>query len=354
MKNFTLLLTTILLFALASCTQKANILIKGTIDASISELEGRTLELTVKNKKDTVVLKGIVLNNRFEICGHIDEAQWTIVRWEDVPAFMLVLEKGNITIDIKQEDGEKYVRTGGTENNRLLQAFADDLNEVLKDISAIEKEDEDLAYDMYYSFLQGQIAPIINTEAGKCLFRSYYYLFTMDDIDAFFAGMTEETLKDENIKRIHSAFELQKATAEGKDFTDFAALTPEGETLALSEIVGQKAFVLVDFWASWCGPCRRSMPQMKELYRKYNNALEILGVSLDDDKDAWLGAIKSMELTWKHISDLKGWESEPAKKYGVRSIPCTILINSEGKIVGRNIAHERIAEIIDEATATAK
>ncbi|MBQ7449608.1 MAG: redoxin domain-containing protein [Paludibacteraceae bacterium] len=348
MKNFTFFLTTLFLIALTSCTQKANVLVKGTIDDGISDLEGKELVINIKNNNETGQLKGTVKNHHFEICGHIDEPQWTVVRWEIAPPFLVILEAGTVSIDIKLTDGEPVIRVGGTESNNILQQFTDREKEFETALEAETELSEDELFDKYREFVKGEIIPQINTLGGKCLFSNYFYLFTLPDLDEIFGSMTDQTLQDERIKRIHTAYELQKTTAEGETYTDFSAKTPEGTTLTLSEIVGRKEFVLVDFWASWCGPCRASMPQMKQLYDKYGEYLDILGVSLDNDKDAWTGAIKSLDLPWKHISDLKGWDSEPAKKYGVRSIPCTVLINSEGTILGRNLSHEKIAEIIEQ------
>ncbi|MEM9992018.1 MAG: TlpA disulfide reductase family protein [Bacteroidota bacterium] len=121
----------------------------------------------------------------------------------------------------------------------------------------------------------------------------------------------------------------------GVEAPDFEMATPEGEQLKMSDLRGK--VVLVDFWASWCGPCRRENPRVVKLYNKYKDkGFEILGVSLDSNKDRWLKAIKDDRLTWPQVSDLRGWQNAAAKMYGVRSIPHTMLLDAEGKIIGRN------------------
>ena len=134
---------------------------------------------------------------------------------------------------------------------------------------------------------------------------------------------------------------LKKKMAQARTFMtgveapDFAMQTPEGETLKMSDLRGK--VLLVDFWASWCGPCRKENPKVVRLYEKYKDkGFEILGVSLDSKKDRWINAIAQDGLTWPQISDLKGWKNEAAKMYGVRSIPTTLLLDAEGKIIGRN------------------
>ncbi len=117
---------------------------------------------------------------------------------------------------------------------------------------------------------------------------------------------------------------------------DFTQRTPEGEEMSLSDFRGK--VVLVDFWASWCGPCRRENPNVVRLYDKYKDqGFEVLGVSLDRTKDKWLKAIEKDNLGWSHVSDLKGWKNEVAKMYSVRSIPHTVLVDREGKIIARNL-----------------
>lgn len=112
--------------------------------------------------------------------------------------------------------------------------------------------------------------------------------------------------------------------------------TPEGPNLALSSLRGQ--YVLIDFWASWCGPCRKENPNVVAAYNKYHSkGFEIYGVSLDKDKAKWLQAIQQDGLIWKHVSDLGGWGAKPAQDYGINSIPATVLLDKEGKIMARNL-----------------
>jgi len=138
-------------------------------------------------------------------------------------------------------------------------------------------------------------------------------------------------------------YELSRTTTftPGMIAPDLVGNTPEGEPYALSKMRGK--YVLIDFWASWCGPCRRENPNVVALYGKYKDkGFDILGVSLDRTEDAWKKAIEQDNLTWKHISDLKGWKSEHAALYSVTSIPQTLLIDPEGKIIQRNLRGEQL------------
>jgi len=142
--------------------------------------------------------------------------------------------------------------------------------------------------------------------------------------------------------------ELRTSVSSAKNFIigavapDFEQKTPEGESMKLSDLRGK--VVLVDFWASWCGPCRRENPNVVNLYNKYKaDGFDVLGVSLDRTKNKWTGAIEKDKLEWHHVSDLKGWKNAVAKQYSVRSIPHTILLDRDGKIIARNIRSHELA-----------
>ncbi|MEY3051534.1 MAG: hypothetical protein RLY31_1319 [Bacteroidota bacterium] len=122
----------------------------------------------------------------------------------------------------------------------------------------------------------------------------------------------------------------------GGDAPDFSMNDPDGKPVRLSDFRGK--VVLVDFWASWCGPCRRENPNVVRMYQQYQpKGFDILGVSLDRTRDPWLAAIEKDGLTWTHVSDLKGWGNEAARMYGVSSIPHTVLVDRDGKIIARNL-----------------
>jgi peroxiredoxin len=136
--------------------------------------------------------------------------------------------------------------------------------------------------------------------------------------------------------RLKKELEDTRSLMVGGTAPDFSQATPEGETLKLSELRGK--VVLLDFWASWCGPCRKENPNVVRVYEKYKDqGFEILGISLDSKRDRWLQAIEKDGLGWYHVSDLKGWQNEVAQTYGVHSIPHTILLDQEGRILARNL-----------------
>lgn len=137
-------------------------------------------------------------------------------------------------------------------------------------------------------------------------------------------------------QQIETQFNTEAKLMEGAIAPDFTLKTPNGEDLSLSSLRGK--VVLIDFWASWCGPCRRENPNVRKLYRRFHyKGFEILGVSLDNDGNRWKGAIQADSLTWPHVSDLRGWQSSAAQLYQVSSIPQTYLIDKDGRIMAKGL-----------------
>ncbi|MBP7184841.1 MAG: TlpA family protein disulfide reductase [Saprospiraceae bacterium] len=131
---------------------------------------------------------------------------------------------------------------------------------------------------------------------------------------------------------------------------DFTATTAKGDSMSLSSLRGK--YVLIDFWASWCAPCRRENPNVVKMYNEYHNkGFDIIGVSLDTKRENWLAAIEKDSLTWHHVSDLKGWSSPIADQYGVTSIPHTVLLSKDGFIMDVDLRGEaleaRLKQIFD-------
>ncbi|NPA42750.1 MAG: TlpA family protein disulfide reductase [Chlorobi bacterium] len=146
---------------------------------------------------------------------------------------------------------------------------------------------------------------------------------------------------------------LQKelVTAVGQKAPDFAAPTPEGDTLRMSDVLKNSKVLIIDFWASWCKPCRVENPYVVEIYKKYHDkGLNIIGVSLDKpgDRDKWLKAIKDDQLDWYHVSNLQFWQDPVARLYGINSIPATLILDKDGVIRAKNLRRQRLENKIKE------
>ncbi len=154
-----------------------------------------------------------------------------------------------------------------------------------------------------------------------------------------------------NIDKIIDHLNVLDKVAVGKKFTDFEMGDPDGTMRKLSDYVGNGKVVMIDFWASWCPPCRADMPHLVKVYDQYKKKnFEIVGISLDRTADAWKKGIKDLNMTWPQLSDIKFWQCEGAALYGVNSIPHTVLVDKDGTIIAKNLRGEtldaKLAEIL--------
>ena len=169
-------------------------------------------------------------------------------------------------------------------------------------------------------------------------------------------GCRQKTQVVEKIQVVDSEtgapVDVASATEPGNTFVDIGLPGPQGQTVWVGDYVGQNKLVLIDFWASWCGPCMREMPTVVKAYELYHGkGLEIVGVSLDKDKASWLAAIEQTGQKWPQMSDLKGWDCLGAQFYGIQSIPANVLIDEHGKIVAKDLRGDELLKEVESRLA---
>jgi peroxiredoxin len=170
-----------------------------------------------------------------------------------------------------------------------------------------------------------------------------------DKVEPVFNSLSPSIKAYPSVAALQERIDIAKKTAIRKMAMDFTQNDTLGQPVSLSSFRGK--YVLVDFWASWCGPCRQENPNVVKAFEQYRDKnFTVLGVSLDrpNAKDRWLKAIHDDNLTWTHLSDLKYWDNEVAKQYGIRAIPQNLLIDPQGKIVAKNIRGEKLQEKLRE------
>lgn len=176
---------------------------------------------------------------------------------------------------------------------------------------------------------------------------NYMEVLGTDFIDNF---LKDYKYKDDVLlTNVYKMIEGEKRKAQGVAFMDFEQPDMDGNMHKLSEYAGNGNYVLVDFWASWCGPCRKEMPNLKKVYDRFHSkGFEIVGVSLDNNKKSWTDAVENMQMTWPQLSDLKAWKNSVAQLYYIKSIPATLLIGPDGKIVASNLRGQELEKKLEE------
>ena len=364
MKKLTYLVIATAALGMVACTgNKAGYVVTGTVEGAadgdtvyLQEATGRNL-----TKLDTAVIS----KGTFTFKGTQDSAVNRYVTCEVNGTPLMVdffLENGKINVTLGKDDDS----VTGTANNDAYQELRAKINDISKKMNAIyeamgdstlsdeqkeakQKEGADLQ-EQYENAVKEAVQKNITNPVGVFLFKQTFYNNSTAENEALLQQIPANLQNDEAIARIKELTDKQKKTAVGTLFVDFEMQTPEGKTVKLSDYVGKGKVVLVDFWASWCGPCRREMPNLVEAYAKYKGKnFEIVGVSLDQDGAAWKEAIKKMDMTWPQMSDLRFWQSEGAQLYAVNSIPHTVLIDGSGKIIARGLHGEELQAKIAEA-----
>lgn len=178
---------------------------------------------------------------------------------------------------------------------------------------------------------------------------SFFYMFSPEQKDSIFNAMNTERWSTEGMQKIYEQYQAELLTAPGQPYLDVQALQQNGKAVRLSDLVGKTDYLLVDFWASWCRPCRQLIPHLKDLHAKYHQSgkLQIVGISVDRERQAWLQALQEEQMAWLQLHDTHEAPNNPSDTYGISAIPTTLLIDRNGTIVLRNPSEEEIAEILD-------
>ena len=159
----------------------------------------------------------------------------------------------------------------------------------------------------------------------------------VEELDALVSGLSPEVSQVPSVIKLKEKVEKMKAFAIGRTAPDFEMNDPQGKPVKFSDVYSKNKYTLIDFWAAWCGPCRVENPNIVAVYNDYKDkGFGVMGVSLDRDMQAWLKAIKDDNLTWTHVSDLAYWNNAAARMYLINSIPSSIIVDNNGKIVAKN------------------
>ena len=190
--------------------------------------------------------------------------------------------------------------------------------------------------------------PNMGTSLASLFALNFIDINTDFDIyDQLAQRFQKENPDSPNAKALIGRVARIKGVMVGSEAPEIALSDTTGATVPLSSLRGK--YVLLDFWASWCGPCRSENPNVVRMYDKYKDkGFAIYSVSLDKDKESWVRAIRNDRLTWTHVSDLKYWQSEAAQKYGVQGIPATFLLDKDGKIIAKNLRGPALEQKLEE------
>lgn len=333
---------------------------KGIQDGTMVYLE------TQDQEKGTIAIdSGKIVKGSFTIKGMATEPSVNFIQIKGVEGkIAFILDQGTINFTIYKDSIAKS-KIGGTSDNDALQkfnTFSQKVQQKMQDFQTentqkmqtaqINKDTATIQKLMdEFAVLQNELIQYTASypEKNPTSFLSVLLLdnmFNQPEVDvkkikAVYATLTAKLQKTKPGLSVKSKIENFKEISEGNVAPDFSGPTPDGKVLSLKEAMGK--VTIIDFWASWCGPCRKENPNVVALYNEFHAlGLNIIGVSLDKDEAKWKEAIAKDGLNWSHVSNLQFWSDPIAVLYNIKSIPATFILNEKGEIIATNLRGEEL------------
>lgn len=354
---------------IASCTTRPHYVLKANIAGS----DSLTFILQMREAGKFITLDSAVSKKgQFKMEGTIEYPQMVLLTAKNtrnrtqffienapmtISGKLDSLMDANVTGSKTQEEYHSYVNNQkaiGDKYSSLYKEYqtAEQANDTAKK-NAIDKQINALETQM----TDDQKAFVKNNPSSfftPLLLSNLSYDMNVADLESAVNALDTAVQKVQIVKDLKEQVKALKLVAVGQQAPDFTMNDPEGKPVTLSSKIGSK-LLLIDFWASWCGPCRQENPNVVKVYAEYHKkGFDILGVSLDRSKEDWVKAIADDKLTWSHVSDLKYWDNAAAKMYAVRAIPSNVLLDETGKIIDRNVRGEALAKKVAEVLGTKK
>jgi len=303
-----------------------------TIQAKIDGIEnGKAIlsKLDLETNKKVNVDSSEIIHGQFSFSGKVHSPYLHSIFINDtLGRIHLFLDNSNIQITGHNDSLDNVTISGSREDSLFHSVSLDDIfeKETGMDLMLNKNDYTFSAFVAYYQFQINQLS--------------------LDSMQLIMNGFSEEVKQSDYFRHVSSLYKKLEATASSKPAPDFTLPNVDGINVSLSEFRGQT--ILLDFWASWCAPCRAQSPDLIQLQNTFKNRdFTIVGLSVDEDRDRWLKAIEDDGLDWPHLSKLDGW-GDVSKMYGVMAIPQNFLINPDGIILNKNLSIEQLTKRLEQ------
>lgn len=312
-----------------SCSEKHNLTVTGTVEGVPS---GKIYLQKFVNKMFFVIDSTDIKDGKFTFSENVELPEIYGLTLDTAKSSFFVFFDAN-PVNIKLDTAQHY------RNTEVTGSVSQDL------YLEYQKNARDVKID---EFILQHPASLVS---AYVFYRFFSYRLTPDEIRANIALLDSSLLTTQYVKTLQELVETLELIDVGKPAPDFTLNTPDGNAVKFSDKLG-KGYVLLDFWAAWCGPCRRENPNVVRIFNKYRDkGFDVFGVSLDKSKEKWVEAIEKDGLAWTNVSDLLYWDSKPAQLYGVRAIPSNVLIDKNGIIIKKNLRGKELEAVLAELYA---
>lgn len=337
-----------------------------TIDGNITGLENQLVYLEKAGEKEMEVIDSVKSESgAFSFEGELGLPLQHYITFENLDAEITFFNEPSEIIISGNADSLKKLTVKGSSSQDLYEKYQKRLNQIsdqqrdiyykYQDAKASNDEEQMMFYEQQYrsldSIRNNYSDKFIQDHSGSpvsaYIAMRFSYTYELPKLKEVVSGFDSTISESFYVEQLNKRIDKLESTAIGKEAPEFTMENTEGEPVALSDFEGQ--YVLLDFWAAWCSPCRAENPNVVEAYQKYHDkGFTVLGVSLDRKREDWLKAIEKDNLTWTHLSDLKGWDNEASNLYGVMSIPQNYLLDKEGVIIAKNLRGEDLHTKLEE------
>lgn len=338
---------------------------KFIIDGKTPELKEGTMVLILNRfaRVDTLAQTAIV-NGEFHFEGELEEAQVAMLRVAGYEGGFVFLLDSDAPYEMELWKSKPSTIKGGylqNELNTYQRIVAEANGELGRLKSEMEKANAQKRFktsselkkklEKYRADVQAELEEIIEKNRDN-LFSVYIQAMGIENLNLEalkqrYEKLSEKARQTQFAQTFVARIQLLENITAGASAPDFSLQTPDGEVVKMYDVKGK--LKIIDFWASWCGPCRLENPNMVKLYNDYKDkGLTIISVSLDEKKDKWVEAIKKDGLSWIHLSDLKGWKSEVVKKYNVDAVPAIFILDENNRILGKQLRGEKLRAFVED------